>query len=82
MQLSALAATATCFFCGELLDLGRDRASGQRIHQFQLFICHECLAANFEGVCSWHEIRLLEHLKRNGLAMPPRNKNGLIQMPQ
>jgi len=67
-----------CDVCGCKYQMGRNKYDGKKIPRYNLGVCMGCYEGNWDGWSPGHEEKILKHLKDKGLAIPERNKNGLL----
>lgn len=67
-----------CGICGANFQFGPHRYDGKHISRYNLTVCMGCWQGNHDGWGPSAEGRLLEHLKQEGIAVPPRNAKGWL----
>lgn len=78
MELDWDVSTCTCSVCGKKYHFGHHMYEyGTYIERYKMPICNDCDNKNVDGWCVELESKLLEHLLKEAIAEPERNKNGL-----
>jgi hypothetical protein len=67
-----------CFMCGSEFQMGPHRYDGKHIPRYKIDVCRACYDGNWDGWAPHCEERLIEHLEKEGISIPKRNKRGWI----
>lgn len=67
-----------CFFCGREFQFGPGRYAGKWLSWFQLMVCETCYRGNWDGWAPHYENKLVPHLTKLGIDIPPRNEQGFM----
>ena len=67
-----------CDVCGVKYQHGPHRYEGHWLSLYGIMCCDSCWKGNWDGWTPHYEDKLLEHAKRNGLPVPPRNEKGRL----
>ena len=70
-----------CGICDSHFQLGPHKYPGRLLNKNtygDVVVCMICYRANHDGFNPGAEKMLLDHIKRQGLPIPERNKNGLL----
>jgi len=68
----------SCFLCGRNFQFGPSRYDGSFIPKYQFIVCQYCYLTAWDGWGPAWEPKILEHLEKNGLEVPTRDKDGLL----
>jgi hypothetical protein len=69
---------ADCQLCGVKVRYGFGRYDLRKVRGYNLWVCKSCWTINENGWLPIHEAFLLDHLKKEGLPVPPKNRNKLL----
>jgi hypothetical protein len=69
-----------CEVCDSSVQFGPQRYCGKFIQLYGLFACDDCLKGNWDGWGPVAEVKILAHLHKHGIAIPPRNKKGWLPL--
>ena len=67
-----------CFMCDREFQMGPQRYEGRYIRRYQISVCKICYDGNWDGWGPDNEERLINHLKKEGISVPKKNKDGWL----
>ena len=68
----------SCDVCDKKFQQGPGRYEGHTIARYKMTVCDPCWQGNWDGWGPAAEPRVLDHLKEQGIPVPPRNAKGWI----
>jgi hypothetical protein len=51
---------------------------GTYISRYEIEVCNNCWLINWDGWTPHHGNKIINHLKKNGIPVPPMNEKGLL----
>jgi hypothetical protein len=67
-----------CFMCGREYQYGPHKYEGREISRYKINVCNVCYDANRDGWSPEYQEKLIAHLKKEGIGIPARNREGWL----
>ena len=69
-----------CTTCDSEFQMGPNAYAGKWLPLYQMHVCSSCHSGNLDGFSIHYDIRIIKHLKDNGLPVPKRNERGYLPL--
>ena len=67
-----------CFTCGSAYQFGPGRYDGKHVARYEIDVCKSCYEGNWDGWRPDLGEKIIAHLKKNELPVPPMNAEGFL----